>query len=208
MPLKRAHVGWTFGLATGLLSASVLWADEGSNGSTEVVSQPPGSSWNGLRDDIVNSLWKRRFRSGMMVSYRHMYDVAVYGWGPYLSISPLAKWEPRGFHASLEILPVFGKTGTGLNVDEVEIGSMCEWGFRSGVRLGVGAGVSFLEYPRATTGGSWWSLAPGATVRIGLDLGLRPYAFIVADLNAELAGFLWINSVIVWGPRIGVGVGL
>jgi hypothetical protein len=40
------------------------------------------------------------------------------------------------------------------------------------------------------------------------DLGVRPYAFIVADLNAELAGFLWINSVVVLGPRLGVGVGL
>jgi hypothetical protein len=68
--------------------------------------------------------------------------------------------------------------------------------------------LSFLEYRRATTGDPWMSFAPGGTVRIGYDFGARPYAFIVADLNAELAGLLWINSVVAWGPRIAVGVGL
>lgn len=125
-------------------------------------------------------------------TYREIYDLSAFGVGAELTLGGEGAMHGGYYHLRL----VRGETRAGLTVNELATLGTYELHV-SGLRFGVGGGVTLLSISRATTQRSIDKLGMSLLGRVGYDFGERSGPYVLGQVE-------W-QTQHSWGPTLCVG---
>jgi hypothetical protein len=139
-----------------------------------------------------------QFRAG--ATYRRLYDIPIFA-GEFGAA--LGSWdERRGKYLAVNFIAP-GRTENGLSLWGVSAGLRANWQL-SDVRLGLHAGLEYLEVDRATYRSTLASLGFALAGFVGWDFLHSEAGVVGVDLALNADPFFGHDTALFWGPTLGL----